>query len=193
MGSVYASTVDHQSVEREKLVSNSTRHDEFVLLITNVQARLYAYVFSLLGDPHQAADVLQETNLVLWRKSAEYIEGTDFVAWARRTAYFQVLAFRKNVGREHLIFDDLIVAELASQTASRSEMFSVRLNALNDCMKRLSERQRELLSCHYTDGQSIHDIAVTRGETIGAIAQALFRARIALLKCIEQNTEQNEN
>jgi RNA polymerase sigma-70 factor, ECF subfamily len=192
MGFDYALTADHRSVERERM-NNSTRHDEFVLLITEVQARLYAYVFSLLGDPHQAADVLQETNLVLWRKSAEYTEGTDFVAWARRTAYFQVLAFRKKMGREHLIFDDLIVAELASQTASRSETFSARLNALNDCMKRLLERQRELLKCHYADGQSIHDIAVARGETIGAIAQALFRARIALLKCIEQNAEQKES
>jgi RNA polymerase sigma-70 factor, ECF subfamily len=193
MGSVYASTVDHQSVEREKFVSNSTQHDEFVLLITDVQARLYAYVLSLLGDPHQAADTLQETNLVLWRKSAEYTEGTDFVAWARRTAYFQVLAFRKKVGREHLIFDDLIVAELASQAADRSETFSTRLNALNDCMKRLPERQRGLLNCHYADSQSIHDIALARNETTGAIAQALFRARIALLKCIEQNSEQEEN
>ena len=167
--------------------------DEFVLLITGMQARLYAYVLSLLGDPHQAADVLQETNLVLWRKAGEYVQGTNFAAWAYRVAHFQVLAFRQKVGRDRLIFDDLLLSELAVRAASRGEAFDARLNALYGCIKKLSERQRGLLQRHYADGQSIRDMAMACRETVGAIAQSLFRARLALLKCIEHATQRANN
>lgn len=173
-------------------MGNSSEYDQYVLLITSVQAKLYAYVFSLLGDPHQAADVLQETNLVLWRKSAEYVEGTNFVAWAFRVAHFQVMAFRQKLGRDRLIFDDLMLAELTTKAANHGETFDDEANALNDCMKRLSDRQRELLHCHYTDGQSIHDMATSHSETMGAISQALFRTRVALMKCIEKRLNQED-
>lgn len=166
--------------------------DEFVVLITGVQARLYAYVLSLLGDPHQAADVVQETNLVLWRKADQYKPGTDFVAWACSVAHFQVLAFRQKTGRDRLVFDDLLLADLAEKAAERTELFDSRLRALFDCMKRLTERQRALFRRHYADGQSIRDMADTGGETPGAITQAMFRARLALLKCVEQNTRRVE-
>ena len=136
-------------------MDDSAEHDQFVLLITSVQARLYAYVFSLLGDPHQAADVLQETNLVLLATDpAEYAAGTDFLSWAFRVAYLEVLAFRQKLGRDHLIFDDVLLADLAAKVASRNETFDAQINALDDCMKRLSDRQRELLHSHYTDGPS---------------------------------------
>lgn len=167
--------------------------DQFVVLITGVQARLYAYVLSLLGDPHQAADVVQETNLVLWRKAGEYTPGTDFAAWAYRVAHYQVLAFRQKMGRDRLVFDDVLLADLAERAAGRSEAFDARLKVLYDCMKRLSERQRRLFRNHYADGQSIRDMAAAGGETAGAITQAMFRARLALLKCIDQNTRRIED
>lgn len=170
-------------------MDRSSRGDEFVLLITGVQARLYAYVLSLLGDPHQAADVLQETNLVLWRKADQYVPGSDFTAWAYRVAHFQVMAQRQRLGRERLVFDDLLLADLAQKAADRSAAFDLRLNALYDCMTKLSTRQQELFRRHYAEGQSIGEMAAVRGETAGAIAQALFRARVALLKCIEQETK----
>lgn len=175
----------------EARVDNSAHSDEFVVLITGVQAKLYAYVLSLLGDPHQAADVLQETNLVLWRKSNEYTLGTDFNAWAYRVAHFQVLAQRQRLGRDKLVFDDLLLADLTARAAQRSGAFDGRLAALHDCMKKLSERQRNLFDRHYADGLSIGEMAAARGETAGAITQAIFRARLSLLKCIEQETQRN--
>lgn len=174
-------------------MDSSAHSDEFVVQITGVQARLYAYVLSLLGDPHQAADVVQETNLVLWRKANDFAPDTDFAAWACRVAHFQVLAFRQKMGRDRLVFDDLLLADLAERAAGRSESFDARLSVLFDCMKRLSERQRALFRRHYADGQSIGEMAAAGGETAGAITQAMFRARLALLKCMNQNTKRTED
>ncbi|MDF1745393.1 MAG: sigma factor, partial [Gimesia sp.] len=49
-------------------MDQSDNTEQFVQQLTENQNRLYGYVYSLLGDHSRAEDVLQETNLVLWRK-----------------------------------------------------------------------------------------------------------------------------
>ena len=44
--------------------------DDFVALLTKHQRRLHAYIFSLVWNPADADDILQETNLVLLKKVA---------------------------------------------------------------------------------------------------------------------------
>jgi RNA polymerase sigma-70 factor (ECF subfamily) len=46
----------------------------------------------LLGDLNEAQNVLQETNMVLWRRSADFADGTGVAAWARKVADYQALA-----------------------------------------------------------------------------------------------------
>lgn len=171
---------------------DSNHTDTYVVLLTAMQSRLYAYVYSLLGDKEQAADVLQETNLTLWRKSAEYDESRDFAPWAYRIAYFEVLAYRKTLGRQRLVFDDSLLTNLSEHAAERGENFNNRLSALAGCMERLTDLQRDLIRCHYGNAQSIKDIAELGGMSAGAVAQSLFRARLMLMKCIEHEAHKEQ-
>lgn len=157
--------------------------------ITSVQQRLYAYIFSLVGDADRAQDVLQETNLVLWNKSAEFEPGTNFVAWAYRIAHFQVLAYRKRNARDRLVFDDGVVAALADETAARLESFDVRRAAMQRCMERLTEHQRRIVTERYMNGTRIVAIAKSMQMTTNAVGQALHRARLALAECIRRTVE----
>ena len=63
--------------------------ESFVSDLTNSQARLFAYILSLLRNSEEARDVLQETNLVLWKKLEEYSEIVSFEAWSTKVAYFK--------------------------------------------------------------------------------------------------------
>jgi RNA polymerase sigma-70 factor (ECF subfamily) len=77
--------------EQFKLIE-STETGRYVQLLTDVQSRLYAFIYSLCGDHELARDVLQETNAVLWAKAAEYDAGRSFTAWALGIARIQVMA-----------------------------------------------------------------------------------------------------
>ncbi len=44
---------------------STDRTERYVQHLTDVQNRLYAYILMLLPNPDDAANVLQETNLVL--------------------------------------------------------------------------------------------------------------------------------
>ena len=76
---------------------NDNASAEFVSLLTGHQRKLYSFILSLLRNPSDADDVLQETNLVLWQKCNEFEPGTNFGAWAFRVAQFQVMAHRKKM------------------------------------------------------------------------------------------------
>jgi len=88
--------------------------NQFVRLMTEHQGRLFAYIFSLLGNTDAANDVLQEVNVVLWRDSREFRPGSNFKAWAFRVAHFQVMAWRQRQIRDRLVFEDDLLEALAT-------------------------------------------------------------------------------
>ncbi|OAI53247.1 hypothetical protein AYO44_04240 [Planctomycetaceae bacterium SCGC AG-212-F19] len=159
--------------------------DEFIMHLTAAQASLWAYVFSLLPDHMAAQDVLQETNLTLWRKATDFQPGTSFLAWACQVAYFHVLSHRRQMRRDRLVFDDNVIAYLAERQADRAAELGDRLVALRGCLEKLPEPSRRLLQERYAPGGSVKDLAETDGRSVAALSQVLYRIREKLLNCIE--------
>ncbi|NLF09814.1 MAG: sigma-70 family RNA polymerase sigma factor [Pirellulaceae bacterium] len=169
---------------------NMEKIERYVQQLTDCQTRLYAYILMLLPNHDAAADVLQETNLVLWRKAGEFAEGTDFGAWACRIAYYQVLASLRDAKRDRLIFDQQLLDTLGAEAETLSGEFEEHRQSLRLCMKRLAERERALLGRRYDAGWSIKRIAGELGQSPGAVATSLYRIRLDLLDCIQKNLEE---
>lgn len=159
--------------------------ERFVQHLTEVQTRLLAYIVMLLGDPTAARDVLQETNLVLWRKASEFSEGTDFGAWARTIAKYQVLAYLRDAKRDRHLFSEEMVESITVEAEPESQELEVRHSALQSCLEKLTQHQRALLESRYTEGHSIQAIADNSRRTHGSVAMSLSRIRQSLLECIE--------
>jgi RNA polymerase sigma-70 factor (ECF subfamily) len=172
-------------------VADRSHSEEFVRLLTESQRRLYVYVLSLLGNSADADEVLQETNLVLWRKSHEFTPGSNFLAWACKTAYFEVLAFRKRRQQSQMRFDPEVVDMLADEAAVRIDSLESKRQALAACMAKLPHRDRQLLHLRYgladvSEVGSIGELARRVGRTVRATYQALHRIRMSLLDCMRR-------
>lgn len=174
-------------------MSSLEQSEEFVRLLTEHQSRLYAYILALLPDAAAANDVLQETNVVLWRKSAEFTPGTAFGAWAGRVAYFEVLAYRKRQTQDHHVFDTELLDEVADEAERMTETIGQQRLALRGCLKKLPRTDRELVSLRYEPGGSVQTIAKRRGKSVGSISQALYRIRLQLSQCIERAIARGAN
>jgi RNA polymerase sigma-70 factor (ECF subfamily) len=159
--------------------------DDFIRQLTAAQTSLYAYILTLLPDRAAAQDVLQETNLTLWRKLADFQPGTSFMAWGCRVAYFQVLNHRRRMKRDRLVFDDQLLDSLAERQAERMEQADHRELALKKCLESLPAAQRSLIQRRYAPDGSVQEIAEAEGKSAGAISQMLYRIREALLNCIQ--------
>lgn len=160
--------------------------EQFVRRLTESQNRIYGYVFSLLGDHSRAADVVQETNVTLWRKINEFDSGRPFLPWAFAVARFQVMAHLRDNQRDRLLLD----AELAETISQEIEPQATQLDNLREslrpCLQRLSPEHRQLITHRYFKAMSLDSIAAEAGRTTGAIKVALLRIRRQLADCMQQ-------
>ncbi len=159
--------------------------EAFVTLLTESQSAIYAYIMSVVHDHAKAKDILQETNLTLWRKAEQFEEGTAFKSWAFRSAYFHILNFRRKMKRDKLVFDDDVLDYLVERQEERFNDPEKKIEHLQTCMSELPENQKHLIEERYKPRASVQQIAKSLNKSEAAVSQSLFRIRAALQKCIE--------
>jgi RNA polymerase sigma-70 factor, ECF subfamily len=157
---------------------------QFVCDLTDWQNRLYGYLVTLLGDVNDARDVLQETNLVMWRRLDTFTPGTDFGAWARRCAYFQAMAFLRDRKRGPSLLGVELLALIAEEQEHAAIDENERKLALRDCLGCLSDKQRQLIKCRYQDRMPVRKLAADFGKSESAMKMSLLRIREMLQVCI---------
>lgn len=160
--------------------------ERFVRLLTEHQNRLYGYVYSLLGDRNRAADVVQETNLVLWRKLEEFQPNRPFLPWAFAIARFQVLAHLRDQKRDRLLLDPELVETLSKDLEQHAGHVEAIREALRPCMQLLTDNNRQLVERRYYSAMPIADIAAAVDRSVEAVKVALLRIRRQLAECVEQ-------
>jgi RNA polymerase sigma-70 factor, ECF subfamily len=161
--------------------------EEFVALLSKHQRRLHLFITSLVTDPTEADDVLQETTLVLWREFAQFTPGTNFGAWASTVAFNQVLAWRKRRQRDRLVFSDEFLSAVAAELNEEQERLEAQARLLAGCVERIPTHHREMLRLRYTDGCSVEAIAKEVGRTPEAVYRMLSRIRQAIHDCVAQS------
>ena len=92
---------------------DESRGAEFVRLLTSHQLDIYLYVHSLVPDRNDAAEIVQDTNVVLWEKRSQFETARGFRPWAFQIARYEVMKYRTKRKRKCLCFSDALVDELA--------------------------------------------------------------------------------
>ena len=159
---------------------------EFIKLLTSNQVRLRAFALSLIPHWADAEEVLQEANLVMWRKFDQFTLGTSFFSWACRIIHLTAKDFRKRQGRSKIKFGDEFMDVVADQSMELEEELAERERHLNDCIAQLKEKHREMLHLRYQQRATVEDIAGKLQSTAKAIYQALSRVHKSLFECVER-------
>jgi RNA polymerase sigma-70 factor (ECF subfamily) len=174
----------------ETAAPSSERIDAFVRLLGQNQRRVFLYVMTLVPNWNDAEEIVQETNLVLWREFGQFALGTNFAAWACKVAFHQVLAWRKKKQRDRLEFSPAFVDAVAEEAAATADRLEQRSQALAGCIAKLPEGQRQMLRLRYSDGLPIEVVAKQVDRTVEAVYRALSRIRQALHACVSQTLAQ---
>ncbi len=75
--------------------SSNSRVEVFIDLYTKHEVRLRAFALSLVPQWSDAAEVFQQSSLILWRNFESFEIGTSFFSWASKIVYRQAKDFRK--------------------------------------------------------------------------------------------------
>jgi RNA polymerase sigma-70 factor (ECF subfamily) len=181
---------ENQDMLSESQNRSAHHQDEFVELMAEYQGRLYGYILSLTGNPNSSNDILQETNMVLWRKSSEFEVGTNFKAWSFRIANFQVMAFQQKKYRDRHVYDESLFEDMTKEAEEIDEFYNARLKALEICLETLNDDDREILDLRYGQNKQVKELAVMMNKKSNSLTQIILRLRKKLMACIKNRTSQ---
>jgi RNA polymerase sigma-70 factor (ECF subfamily) len=167
-------------------MTSKDRTPEFVDLFTKSSRQIYAFIMSLLRRKDDTEEVYQEVSRTLWEKFDEFVPETNFTAWACEVAYRKTLEFRRRDRRLPTLFSDLFVETIEQAFVRDIEQEPQRYSAMQDCLEKLSERDRRLIARRYGGGVSPAQIAQEEKRSLSAIHKALSRIHEALHDCIER-------
>jgi RNA polymerase sigma-70 factor, ECF subfamily len=106
------------------------RTTQFLELLNAHDRALCLYVYGLVPKDSEAEDILQQTKMLLWKHFDEFELGTNFLAWARKTAFHQVLTHRRKRKRDHVPLEEEALEALGAAVAELVEDGSARHDAV---------------------------------------------------------------
>ena len=159
---------------------------EFSERLADLRSAMRAYVISILPHPDAADDVVQETCLFLWERRDSFAPGTNFKAWAFKSAYFKALAQRREFQRNKVVtLSEEVIHRIAGAAEQRADHADQRMIALERCLRELPPQDLRLLQLKYVQRHSISDQAHALGVPPNRLHKILSRLRLALRHCIE--------
>lgn len=145
-----------------------------------------------LHDTSEAEDLAQETFILAYNKLGEFDESRPFGAWLRGIAINLLKNhIRKlkpvNIGSDTEL-ELMINQHIDSHYTGDNEVASV--NALQDCMSKLTDKVKQLILEHYGEGYSIAEMTRKHGVRHSAMTMRMFRIRQKLRECIESHLKE---
>jgi len=165
--------------------------EEFARQFSGNARRVYGFIMTLVFNHHDAEEVFQNTNVVLWNKFGDFQVGSDFFAWASRVAYYEVLSLMKQRRRSRT-FSDEALELLANEAIVVSDRTTERHEALEECLSHLNASDRELLQERYYFQRPPKKIASMQSRSIHSVYRALNRIHNVLLNCVERALAREE-
>ena len=158
----------------------------YVTLFTKNERKVRRYVQSLLPMERDIDDVMQETATVLWRKFVDYDKEQDFLPWALRFAYFEVLKFRKTKGKSRLVFSEELLEGLTGEYVEHAPVSQFRKAALAKCLGKLPQRDQLILDRRYVSRRTVAELAAEDEVAPKKLYYRLEVIRNSLLGCINR-------
>lgn len=154
-------------------------------LLVAHQDPILRFIKSIIADHHEAEDLLQKTNLVLWQKRDRFEAGTNFRAWSFAIARLETLNQLKRQRRDQRILAQQWLRESVREAETTGgDPDAEALTALRNCLGRLPDRDRELIMTRYGSDRTLEQYARTLNRSPGTLKARLFKIRGDLRKSI---------
>ncbi|TMD45780.1 MAG: RNA polymerase sigma factor [Chloroflexi bacterium] len=135
--------------------------------------RLFAVAYSILRDPQEAQDAVQETMELAWRSWATLRDPAKRSAWLRQICVRRAIRTRRRLLPRLWLAD---TSEVHRQLPEEPDL------ELDRCYLRLSRQQRAVVTLHYQYGYSLDECAALIGCQPGTVRSHLARALASLRK-----------
>ena len=160
---------------------------KFAALLLQHQQKLLALLHSIVFDKRAIPDLLQEINVDLLDREAEYDTDLNFFPWASTRARFVVKSYFRDKKRNRIEYNSEVIDCLWEPAVQFIENeYDHQADLLRQCVEKLPESQRNLIELHYGQGYTPAQIAVKLGKKPNTVSQILHRIRLTIINSVEK-------
>jgi RNA polymerase sigma-70 factor (ECF subfamily) len=177
--------------KEKELIARAQKGDRaaFAALVRAHQNEVYTLARRLVGDPHLASDVAQETLIRAWKALPKFRGEARLSTWLHRitvnTAWTQKKRAKRHLASSIDDHVEIAAPEDADHPSVAGELMELR-GRLRDAVDGLPEGQRQVVVMKDIYGWSHAEIAETMDISVTAAKVRLHRARARLAKDLEE-------
>jgi RNA polymerase sigma-70 factor (ECF subfamily) len=162
----------------------------FEILVAEYREMVCTYLLGIVGDPHMAEDLTQETFLVAGRRLESFRPGESFGAWLRGIARNKTRESRRASARHAVVADSDLIAGMEDVYArmddkALGDSWADRLGLVRGCLDALPQEMREAIEMIYAAEIAVPAAAARAKVNPGTFQRRLGRARDKVRECIE--------
>ncbi|HYG76411.1 MAG TPA: sigma-70 family RNA polymerase sigma factor [Planctomycetota bacterium] len=164
--------------------------EAFRVVVRETAALVRGYIGFFLSDKAAVDDVSQAVYLEIFKQIGRYERGTDFAAWVKAIARNHALAERRRRERKDQAHSNYVsqirsILEAKALEIEERQPIQEQISRLEQCLAKLPERMQSVVKLHYHEDYTAGRIAQTLKSTTGAVLNILYRARMALSRCVK--------
>jgi RNA polymerase sigma-70 factor, ECF subfamily len=150
------------------------------------RSKLLAFIWSIVRDFHATEDIFQEVVVAAMSHAGDIQNTEHLLSWARQAARFKGIDWVRSQKRQPFLLDGDVLDLLEGQW-SRLDSVSplVWTDAVRDCVRKLTDYARQLITLRYVEGLAGREVARRLGRTPRAVYVALGRTYRQLQDCIQ--------
>lgn len=154
-------------------------------LVADVAPDLLDYFGRRVADAEDAADLLGDALVVIWRRSASIpADATEARMWCFGVARRVLMTQRRSHARRRALAEQLQSAARVDAPAGAAPM----VDEVRTLIAELDELDQEIIRLAYWEGFSLMEIASILGKRPGTVRSRHARARASLRQALESHT-----
>ncbi len=149
-------------------------------------AHLNSFVQNYLADPQEAADIVHEAMLDVWRSADRFRGGSTVKSWMFSIARNKAIDRNRKGARTVLGDVDADIVDEAPDPHKTLEVFQD-AERVRSCIEGLNEIQKSAIHLAFYEDLSYSQIAEIENCPIGTVKTRIMAAKAALMRCLQRS------
>jgi RNA polymerase sigma-70 factor (ECF subfamily) len=162
----------------------------FTMIVSKYGKMVFTIVHKIVENREDAEDITQEIFIKVFKSLERFREESEFSTWLYRIAYNTAISELRKKKLFYVSAEDSLLVDNSSFTDEKDEQeIEIKLQYLEEALKKLPPDEIFLLTLHYMDGQSIENISKISNLSVSNVKVKLHRIRRKLAVEIDKLKE----
>ncbi len=161
----------------------------FEQVVRQLERPLRAWLAAQAPPGVDVDEIAQRTFVAAYTRLRDFEPGTDFTAWLFTIARYQLKTettrLRRIADYHTRYAPDLLQKELSRRVSDPPELWTMKLQYLQECLGQLGDHLRRFITWRYDEEVSLEEMAARSGRSVAAVKKQLWSLRRSLQQCVE--------